>query len=48
MRHLLRALPLYWHSNLTWRAAWNATAGRGQYCLVKRDGLTYLEPRGGR
>ena len=48
MRHLLRALPLYWHSDLTWRTAWNVTAGRGPYCLVKRDGFIYIEPRGSR
>lgn len=45
MRHLLRALQLYRNSTLTWRAAWTATCPPGPFCLVKRDGYLYIEPR---
>jgi len=48
MRHFFRALSLYWHSDLTWRATRDATRPPSPFCLVKRDGFIYIEPRGSR
>jgi hypothetical protein len=43
---LLRVIRIYLRTKFTWRAAWRATSGKGDFQIVVReDGELYIQPR---